>query len=104
MAAKHSARPFGQIKYISKYSLQDDRTRLPLQSSFEEGDRNGTVVSIQDHIHDREEPKSVLAGTQELVGNDAIPQRVERSRGKLGVACIGSKVEVVERQLLWVPE
>ena len=76
----------------------------PLKTALEEGHGHGAVVPVQHHVDRREEAEGVLRGREELIGDDAVPERVVRRGGEDAVARVGGRVEVVEGELLRVPE
>lgn len=67
-------------------------------------DRNGTIVSVEDQVDGREESECILSRSDQLIRNNAVPERIEGRRGEDLIASIGSQIEVIEGKLLVVPE
>ena len=64
---------------LSTYSVtrRDYPDDAPLKTRLEERDGVRPVVTVEDQIERGEEAEGVLAGSQQLIRNDAIPERVE---------------------------
>lgn len=87
--------------YIHEMSKDSDCCRkiLPLESSIQEGSGECTVIPVQHQMHRGEEAECVSGILQDLIGNDAAPERVESGCGEDIISCLSFDVVVVEREL-----
>jgi len=69
-----------------------------------ESNRNRAVVLVHNHIDRSKVTKRIRLRGKDLVGDDAIPNRIEGRGRKDIIARIGCQVEVIKGKFAWLPE
>lgn len=106
-------RPRRDVGWKSLQGLEDDILvwrpcvwPIPLLTCLNQGNRYSAIVLVHDHVNTREETKCLLPRfvREDFWWNDACPEGVERGGRPYGVACVGGTIEIVESELVGIPE
>ena len=71
----------------------------PLKPGLDERDRESAVVAIHDHVKRREETESFLCTAEDVIGNNAVPKRIECCSTEARIPCLSGKIIVVKGNL-----